>query len=157
MTIDTIIMDIDGCLADNGEDMRKTYVTGEMSKKEFFDRLTLFHVNPWAKALMEGFSHYHRAIVTSRLIRDTEPTMKWLHEQEIPFEAVHFRQDPAQSSALYKGLVVKRFYTPFHTIRLAVDDDPEVVYLYESMGLPTLYVESNSHCYDKKIDLGDIL
>jgi len=143
-----VIVDMDGTLCDVSEVL---HLQAEP------DGFAAFHhacaQRPPHRTVVEWCVEHHSRghailIVTGRDAWSRELTEQWLSEHlPVPIAGLYMRgDDDFRSNAAIKREIHSRL-TPTYDIRAAIDDDPEIVGLWQEVGIPIAMV----------LDGGDVL
>ncbi|TIH34957.1 HAD family acid phosphatase [Subtercola vilae] len=137
------IFDVDGTLADvSGV---RHYVTGDPRKKDFekfhaaasFAPANTAVVALASQTISEGSTVF---VVTSRKERWRFRTAMWLRKWDVPHHYLMMRKDDDDRKDVeVKRDILARIQTHFDVI-LAVDDNPNVIALWEEKGIPTVVI-----------------
>lgn len=80
-------------------------------------------------------------VVTARMERWQELTRTWLHRyMPVPFDGPFHRQDGDRRSDRIVKLEILRYLQRHYDIRGAIDDNPQVIELWRSQGIPVTIV-----------------
>lgn len=80
-------------------------------------------------------------VVTARMERWADVTRMWLAEHvPVPFDGPFHRADGDRRSDRIVKLEILRYLQRHYDIRGAIDDNPEVIALWESQGIPVTIV-----------------
>lgn len=139
-TRDVVIFDMDGTLCDV-RDIRH-YVRGESRNFDKFHRASLF-CPPNRQAILEARSvaPSDRIIVTARDARYERVTRDWLVKHGIGFARLYMRPwgDGRKDSVVKREILAQIREDGYNPI-LAVDDNPAVIEVWRSEGIPTITI-----------------
>lgn len=147
-TKEIAIFDIDGTLADVAQFRHHVVKTDpNFTGKRDFDK---FHsesmgakVIPFAEALLKKQIDNGVIVVlmTSRREKWRNKTVEWLNKNDIPCHALYMRgNDDRRPAREVKKEYTSELLTMGFDIRVAVDDDPSVIEMYESLDIPTVLI-----------------
>lgn len=137
-----VIFDVDGTLCDVSS-VRHHVLT----KPKRFD---LFHAealscppHSWVvEALWQHVEHDHIIhIVTAREFQWHDGTVRWLMDNNIPFDHIHMRPlKDYRPDYEIKSEILQRIWDLGHTVVHAYDDNPAVIALWAEHSIPTTIV-----------------
>jgi hypothetical protein len=136
----TIIVDLDGTLADVGH--RLHHVRGGQRKDwgAFFRAMPLDPLNVWCRELMRAMqsADYTVAIVTGRPDDYEREIRDWLQKNDVPYDALHMRRagDFRPDTVVKKEILDAEFRK--EDILFVVDDRQSVVEMWRKEGLVCL-------------------
>lgn len=141
----TVLVDLDDTLADTDH---RHHLLGT-SKSPSADDWDAYHLAcgndkpiPWTIALVRSWAPSHNvALVSGRGVIAHDPTVDWLNRYDIPYHSLTLRsKGDHTSNADFKGRVASELLSQGHAILLGLDDHPNVIQRYQSMGIPGLWV-----------------
>lgn len=138
--MDAVIFDVDGTLC-NVSSIRH-YLRGDQRDFESFHRESVnCPPNEWVAQLARDMNEYYAIIVvTARKNRWFNPTWWWLNENGVPYDELFMRDDRDQrKDYVVKQEILNRIVKRYNPI-LAVDDNPNVIELWEQNDIPTIIV-----------------
>jgi len=143
---DCIIMDIDGCLADNTEVFETCCKEdGSFDYKKHIELLPNMKVNDWCVELNQIYYHKHTSIiVTARKESRRELTEKWLKDNCICYDRLVMHPGRDMKDEDYKVSAVNKLAEQYN-ILLCVEDSPKNVDALRSNGY--LVLQPN-HLYE---------
>lgn len=145
-TAKTLVVDIDGVLADARH--RQHYLNGRWQDWDSFflsaggDGLLVEQAR-----LLETVAEDHViALVTARSDWIDEITLTWLHQHEVRWDLLIMRSsgDYRRSTAM-KQHALEQLQTRNYDPVLAIEDDPRNVKMFESNGIPCIFIPSGYH------------
>lgn len=145
------IFDMDGVLSDASH--RQQYLREDPPNWE------MFNSRAWKDpALAEGLADLRAAavehqvvVVTARPVVTVDMTEQWLAERDLPVELLVVRPEGDQRhSPAVKRDELARLRNAGADVRLAVEDHPGIVEMYEHEGVPVRYVASGYY------DVGEV-
>lgn len=137
-----VIADVDGTLADV-RGIRHHVLT----KPKDFDAFhaASAHVPP-NQAAIDYVTAAHAAghvviVVTARRARWADVTATWLHaHMPVPFDGAFHRADDDLRPDVQVKADIHRYLARHYDIRGAVDDNPNVIALWDRLGIPTTVI-----------------
>lgn len=140
---DVVICDIDGVLSDARG--RQHFLTRTPPDWQGF-----FLASEKDPPIQEYASHLDtypesvlRVLLTGRPIEVQEETVRWLARQQIVWNLLIMRDFGDYSVAVaFKKAMAERLMNIGTNVIAAIDDDPSICEMYESIGIPTTYVHS---------------
>jgi uncharacterized HAD superfamily protein len=135
-----VILDVDGTLCDV-EDIRH-YVMGESKDFDSFHKASLFCPPVvWVQSLAANITGVTKIVVTGRSERYRKTTTDWLHKHEIRASHLWMRKDHDQRKDFeVKKEILDNHIAPYYDVIFAVDDNPNVIQLWQSHGIPVIVV-----------------
>ncbi len=139
-----VLVDIDGVLSDASG--RQHYLLGE--NKEWWNFFEAAIGDPpivESIQLVDRLTQNHTVILlTARPKRLTEITVNWLSQNNIHWDALEMRQDDDiyTSSPDVKREILHSLQSLGYEPTLAIDDDPRNLVMYQTEGIPTVYIHS---------------
>lgn len=137
-----VIADMDGTLADVRS--IRHFVT---SRPKDFDAFHAASEFVPANQLALDFVNAHHAsghvivVVTARMQRWEPATRRWLERNmAVPFDGPFHRQDGDVRPDVQVKREIHRYLARHYDIRGAVDDNPNVIALWDELGIPTVVV-----------------
>ncbi len=144
-----VIFDIDGTLADVRE--IKHHLTGDVVDYDLYHKLAQDAppVEPIVIAAVSmvalGLSPL---IVTARKAKYMDDTVIFLRRNNIPFDMIFMRQDDDDRTDVdLKRDILKRIRSMDYDVKLAYDDNPEIIDLWVSEGIPAVFVPNRGFDY----------
>jgi phosphoglycolate phosphatase-like HAD superfamily hydrolase len=141
----TIIIDLDGTLADVRHRLHHVRGKGTKDWGKFFEAMPEDPVNDWCLQLMRAMHKegYEIAIVSGRPADYEEQVRAWLSRYEVPYHRLYLRgSGDRRQDTLVKREILHREFEKKH-ILFAVDDRKEVVAMWRSEGIVCL--QCNPH------------
>jgi len=137
------IVDIDGVLSDASG--RQHFLFGE--KKEWWNFFEAAIDDPpileSVRLVKELTKNQIVILVTARPKRLTEITTNWMDQNGIHWDALEMREDDNfTSSSDVKREVLHALQSLGYEPQLAIDDDPRNLVMYQTEGIPTVYIHS---------------
>ncbi len=139
-----VLVDIDGVLSDASG--RQHYLLGE--NKEWWNFFEAAIGDPpivESIQLVDRLTQNHTVILlTARPKRLTEITVNWMSQNNIHWDALEMRQDDDiyTSSPDVKREILHSLQSLGYEPTLAIDDDPRNLVMYQTEGIPTVYIHS---------------
>ncbi|HJP16921.1 MAG TPA: hypothetical protein QF762_08140 [Acidimicrobiales bacterium] len=139
-----VLVDIDGVLSDASG--RQHYLFGE--NKEWWNFFEAAIDDPpivESIQLVNRLAQNHTVILlTARPKRLTEITVNWMSQNNIRWEALEMRPDDDNytSSPDVKRKILHSLQSLGYQPKLAIDDDPRNLVMYQTEGIPTVYIHS---------------
>jgi len=139
-----VLVDIDGVLSDASG--RQHYLLGE--NKEWWNFFEAAIDDPpivESIQLVNCLTQNHTVILlTARPKRLTEITVNWMSQNNIHWDALEMRQDDDiyTSSPDVKREILHSLQSLGYEPTLAIDDDPRNLVMYQTEGIPTVYIHS---------------
>ena len=139
-----VLVDIDGVLSDASG--RQHYLLGE--NKEWWNFFEAAIGDPpivESIQLVDRLTQNHTVILlTARPKRLTEITVNWMSQNNIRWEALEMRPDDDNytSSPDVKRKILHSLQSLGYQPKLAIDDDPRNLVMYQTEGIPTVYIHS---------------
>lgn len=139
-----VLVDIDGVLSDASG--RQHYLLG--GNKEwgnFFEAAIDDPPIVESIQLVDRLTQNHTVILlTARPKRLTEITVNWMSQNNIHWDALEMRQDDDiyTSSPDVKREILHSLQSLGYEPTLAIDDDPRNLVMYQTEGIPTVYIHS---------------
>lgn len=136
----TIIVDLDGTLADVSHRLKHVRKGMRKDWKSFFAEMHLDPLNVWCRELMVAMKNagFRVAIVSGRPDDYRDVIERWLQEHDVPYDAIHLRR----GGDFRADNIVKReiLYANFNKddVLFVVDDRPSVVQMWRQEGLVCL-------------------
>lgn len=129
-----IIFDLDGTLADT-EDYEALH---KVNSDEF--RAVARHAEPYphmvAKAIEAKRAGREVVILTARSAHYRDDTKKWLHQHDIPYDALYMRPiDNKEKDKKIKKEILKDQILPNFKVKEAYDDKSKNVKMFEKQGI----------------------
>jgi hypothetical protein len=141
----TIIVDLDGTLADVRHRLSHVQTPGRKDWKAFFAGMDLDPLNVWCRELMVAMKNagFGIAIVSGRPDEYEEVIVNWLKQYDIPYDALHLRRhgDRRPDNVVKRQILQNHFNKK--EILFVVDDRASVVQMWRSEGLVCL--QCNPH------------
>lgn len=144
-----VIVDVDGTLVDVSSirhHVREMMNEDGSWKRKDFDAFHKDSVNcPPIQATLDEINYWIEQgaailIVTARSRKYYGPTAWWLAEHEVPHDAIYMREDgDYRKDFIIKKEILARIEQRFEVIH-AIDDNPSVIDLWTSEGIPTTVV-----------------
>lgn len=142
----TFVVDIDGVLADARH--RQHYLNGSWKDWDSFflaagdDALLIEQAR-----LLEAIADDHViALLTARSDWIDGITLRWLHEHEVRWDLLIMRSSgDYRRSPLMKQHAVEQLRSRNYEPVLAIEDDPRNVTMFESEGIPCIFIPSGYH------------
>lgn len=149
MKIPTIIVDIDGTLADIST--RRRHLEGPKKNwPAFLEGMEKDKPNTWCFDLCEGMSKYcidRVLFVTGRKEKYNEITTKWI-KKHLTYTfcfSLFMRQDgDYRKDAIIKQEIYEQFIKPYYDVLFCVDDRQQVVDMWRSLGLVCLQCDKGN-------------
>jgi hypothetical protein len=136
----TIIVDLDGTLADIGHRLKYVEPGKRKDWKSFFAEMHLDQLNEWCRELMLAMKNagFRIDIVSGRPDDYKDVIIAWLKQYNVPFDGIHLRK----GGDFRQDDIVKReiLYADFKKddVLFVVDDRPSVVKMWREEGLVCL-------------------
>jgi uncharacterized HAD superfamily protein len=136
------VFDLDGTLADDSH--RKSFVSGEV--KYFQKYYSLMDQDPRKGEIAEVLWLCKKQglaiiIVTGRPERYRDTTVKWLAENKIEYDLLEMRGDSDfRKAAVMKLEVLEKRINPFYKVRIAFDDNSEIINMFRLNGVEAVRV-----------------
>lgn len=137
-----IIIDLDGTLVDS-LDLSSFTINGDVNLREWIKSTKYSPVNEWCREIVNAFmlSGYHVVFLTARndSKESKEITESWLNTNILPGWSLimrpenDLRPDYAVKMDLYRNKI-----EPFYNVIFAIDDKPEVIEMWKSIGVTAL-------------------
>lgn len=139
-----IICDLDGTLA-SVEHRRRFVMPVEGRRKqwhEFHRRLSLDAPVPEVLGILRALQDDVSIVLTSgRPDAYRYQTEWWLMEHEVPYDELFMRrQGDSRLDSIVKREIYERDIAPKYQVVYAIDDRPQVVDVWRSLGIPVLVV-----------------
>lgn len=142
MSDPTVVFDLDGTLLDlKGI---RAWAKGERSDYETFHRIALqAPVIPWVREVAwnlvdQGFC---TVVMTAREAIYWRKTEAWLDKHDIPYKKLVMRpQGDTFSDLTVKTSMVAALVSQGHEIKLAFEDNPDLLKIWVSLGVPCVLV-----------------
>lgn len=155
-----VIVDLDGTLCDNTERSKDLDDTSKASWDLFFSRAgedrPIDSIVNYVKSISD---RYNIDIITGRPKTIRDITIKWLKIYDIKFDTLWMR-DPSDRrySAEYKHakLLKLKSIFPLDVFRLAIEDDPECIEMYQDAGLKVIDAKMFTPARDVETNLSKI-
>ncbi len=142
----TILVDLDGTLADIGHRVKHVQGVGRKDWKRFFELMHLDRINEWCRTLMRAMSAegFRIAIVSGRPDTYRAAVERWLQENAVPFTELHLRKenDFRPDHIVKREILFRQFQKA--EILFVVDDRQSVVDMWREEGLVCLQCQSES-------------
>jgi len=136
----TIIVDLDGTLADVAHRLHHVRGLGRKDWKSFFRAMDQDPLNEWCRELMRGMRAlgHEVAIVSGRPGDYADVIRTWLERHEIPYDRMHTRRagDFRPDTVVKKEILDAEFRK--EDILFVVDDRQSVVGMWRAEGLVCL-------------------
>lgn len=124
--LETVIMDIDGVLADNKDYKDWFDHNGYFNKSKFGKDVPNLPVLDWGRSLANAMyvSNYHVVLVTARDGMFREDTKKWLNKNKILYHKLHTNDDNVDFDDVeeYKMNIANQY-----NVHFVVEDKPSTV------------------------------
>ncbi|MEZ4872698.1 MAG: NIF family HAD-type phosphatase [Bdellovibrionales bacterium] len=145
MKTNCIIVDLDGTLAN--VDHRRKMLLEDNDWDKFNSNMSIDSVNLWCRELIDLFKDkYHIVIVSGRSDEFKEVTFRWLHENNIFFNEVFFRQKgDYRDDRVIKKEIFDTQINPRYSPLFVVDDRKKVVQMWRNIGLTCLQCEDGDY------------
>jgi hypothetical protein len=138
-----VVFDLDGVIADALH--RQTLLRREPPDwRGFFGAATDDPVIDSGRALARGVDADHGIVIlTARPAYVADLTVEWLDRHDVPHDLLITRPEhDRRTSPDYKRDELVELEEAGYDVRLALDDDPQIVTMYRQRGVFTLYVHS---------------
>lgn len=137
-----VIVDVDGTLVD--VDGVRHHVTGTTRDFHAFHQESIdCPPIPWVVNLVRDYHHkrYPVVIVTGRSRRYERLTSMWLALHDVPSVEMHMRRDGDQRPDVEVKREILRAVRHRYRIKRAIDDNPSIIDLWKSEGIPVTVVD----------------
>lgn len=141
----TIIVDIDGTLADVGHRLIHVQKPGKKNWKAFFQAMHLDALNVWCRELMVAMkaAGFRIALVSGRPDDYKQTIEQWLLQYDVPYDLLYLRKGgDYRQDTIIKREILRRYFEK-KDILFVVDDRPSVVEMWRSEGLVCLQCNPN--------------
>ena len=148
--METIVMDIDGVLADNSNYKNWFDKSGDFIPEKFEEEILNFKANTWAKELIRMGSErlINIVILTSRREAFREKTIQWLENNNIYYDQLS-TNDEKEDFVQHKLSVLKDLKSDGYKILFIVEDNPEIVKAEREEGYVVLQPNNLYGDYDE--------
>lgn len=138
MKKECIIIDIDGTLADI--EHRRKDLLNDNDWEAFNSKISLDGINIWCRELIDSFKNrYSIILVTGRMEKFRDVTLKWLTDNKISYSTIIFRKnDDFRDDTIIKEEIYKQNIEPYFKPLFVVDDRFKVVKMWRDLGLVCL-------------------
>lgn len=136
----TIIVDLDGTLADVRHRLHHINVKGRKDWDRFFDAMPEDPVNEWCLTLVKAMAKegYRIAIVSGRPDTHLSQVREWLARYEVPHDDLYLRSGgDRRPDTVVKREILHRYFSK-DDILFVTDDRTSVVAMWRSEGLVCL-------------------
>ena len=135
-----VLVDMDGTLADVSS--MRHYVKGDRKDFDRFHKSACLFapVNEEVREYLRDASEMGTAvlIVTARKRMWGDLTKQWLDKHRIPYDRIYMRANNDQrKDYLVKKDILARIHSQGYNVVMAIDDNPNVIKLWESEGIDT--------------------
>lgn len=141
----TIIVDLDGTLADVGHRLKHVQQPGKKNWPAFFAAMHLDELNVWCRELMNAMkaAGFRIALVSGRPDDYEETIKKWLLQYDVQYDLLYLRRGgDRRPDTIVKREILRRYFEK-KDILFVVDDRPSVVEMWRSEGL--ICLQCNPH------------
>lgn len=125
----TVIFDIDGVLADNSN-YESWFIDGKFYHTLFAKDISSLKVNRWAYELLDVLiaMDYNIVLITARREAFKEATIKWLDNNNIIYDEIHFNNGKDQVTHKLRAI------SNYDDVLFIIEDSPELVKAYREAG-----------------------
>lgn len=136
----TIIVDLDGTLADVRHRLKHVQAGRTKDWKSFFREMHLDPLNVWCRELILAMKNagFRIAIVSGRPDDYEDAIRTWLKHHNIPYDSLHLRKGgDFRADTIVKREILHQHFEKTN-ILFVVDDRPSVVAMWREEGLVCL-------------------
>jgi uncharacterized HAD superfamily protein len=142
-SLKTVIVDIDGTLADVRHRLHHIEVSGKKNWQGFFEAADRDRpIRRILDQVREMANDHAIVIVTGRPEKYRPPTEKWLKKHNVPYEKLYMRRN-GDHRPDYEAKSAVLDEIPPANIVLAIDDRPPVCEMWERNGIKCMLVRSD--------------